>query len=147
MKKVFVLSYGLVYYLALFGTILHVIGFVDNLVVPKSIDSNPDISFSLAILIDVSLLFLFALQHNIMARRAFKSWWTKFSPGQLERSTYILMGNISLLILLWQWQLAGGVVWSLENQIIKNLLFFVYLCGWLFVFFSALLITHFELVD
>ncbi|MGZ5471832.1 MAG: methanethiol S-methyltransferase [Nitrososphaeraceae archaeon] len=145
MKKVFSLLYGLICYLAFFGTILYAIGFVGNLIVPKSIDSNPEISLMKAILIDAALLLLFALQHSIMARPAFKRWWTKIIPEHLERSTYVLLASLCLMLLMWQWQPVGGIIWSTENQTIKIVLLVIYIFGWSIVFASTFLINHFDL--
>jgi protein-S-isoprenylcysteine O-methyltransferase Ste14 len=145
MKKSFSFIYGLVCYLAFFGTFLYAIGFVGNLVVPKTIDSNPQISLTNAILIDASLLLLFALQHSIMARSAFKNWWTKIIPVQLERSTYVLLASLCLMLMMWQWQPVGGIVWSVENETVKNLLLVGFFIGWFIVLASTFLINHFDL--
>lgn len=145
MKKTLALGYGLVCYLAFFGTILYAIGFVGNIMVPKSIDSNPQSSLAHAIFIDALLLLLFALQHSIMARPAFKKWWTQFVPHQLERSTYVLLASLCLMLLMWQWQPIGGTVWSVENVALKTVLLVLYATGWSIVFVSTFLINHFDL--
>ncbi len=145
MKKAFSLFYGLVCYLAFFGTFLYAIGFVGNLIVPKTIDSKPQLPLFSAILVDASLLLLFALQHSIMARPAFKRWWTRIIPHHLERSTYVLLASLCLILMMWQWQPIGGIVWSIENETIKNLLLFTYLIGWLIVLAATFLINHFDL--
>jgi protein-S-isoprenylcysteine O-methyltransferase Ste14 len=145
MKKTFALSYGIVCYLAFFATMLYAIGFVGNLPVPKTIDGNPKVPLPLAILIDTLLLLLFGLQHRIMAMPAFKQCWAKFVPKHLERSTYILLASLCLLLMMWQWQPVGGLVWSIENGVAKNLLFITFFCGWFIVFFSTFLISHFDL--
>jgi len=145
MKKLFSLFYGLVCYLAFFGTFLYAIGFTGNLLVPKTIDSNPQVPLTNAILIDASLLLLFALQHSIMARSAFKKWWTKIIPVQLERSTYVVLASVCLMLMMWQWQPVGGIVWSVENETVKNLLLVTYFTGWLIVLASTFLINHFDL--
>src|SRR4051812_38461800 len=145
MKKVFSLFYGLISYLAFFGTILYAIGFVGNLIVPKTIDSDPQIPLFSAIITDASLLLLFALQHSIMARSAFKRWWTKIIPEHLERSTFVLLASLCLMLMMWQWQPIGGIVWSTEHEMVKKLLLFTYLFGWIIVFGSTFLINHFDL--
>jgi len=145
MKKIFSLLYGLVCYLAFFGTILYAIGFVGNLIVPKTIDGEPQVPLLKAILINASLLLLFALQHSIMARPAFKTWWTTIIPHHLERSTFVLLASLCLMLLMWQWQPIGGVVWSIKNELVKNILLVVYLAGWAIVFISTFLINHFDL--
>ena len=91
MKKLLSLFYGLVAYLAFFGTILYAIGFVGNLVVAKTIDSVPELPVWNAVFIDAFLLLMFAMQHSIMARPAFKEWWITIVPAHLERSTFVLL--------------------------------------------------------
>ena len=145
MKKVFSLFYGLVCYLAFFGTILYAIGFVGNLIVLKTIDGEPQVPLLKAILINASLLLLFALQHSIMARPAFKTWWTSIIPHHLERSTYVLLASLCLMLLMWQWQPIGGIIWSVKNEIVKNILLIANLGGWAVVFISTFLINHFDL--
>jgi protein-S-isoprenylcysteine O-methyltransferase Ste14 len=145
MKKIISLLYGLVCYLAFFGTFLYTIGFVGHLIVPKTIDSEPQSAFPTAVLVDASLLLLFALQHSIMARPAFKRWWTRVVPEHLERSTYVLLASLCLMLMMWQWQPIGGVVWSVENETIKGLLLFTYIFGWALVLISTFLINHFDL--
>lgn len=145
MKKILSLLYGLVCYLAFFGTILYAIGFVGNLVVDKTIDSQPQVPLWNAILINAGLLLLFALQHSIMARPGFKRWWTTIIPHHLERSTYVLLASACLILLMWQWQPIGGIIWSTSNETVANILFVVYLIGWAMVFLSTFLINHFDL--
>src|SRR3954462_15916311 len=136
MKKIPSLLYGLICYLAFFGTILYAIGFVGNIIVPKTIDSKPQVPLFTAIMVNASLLLLFALQHSIMARPTFKRWWTKIIPEHLERSTFVLLASLCLMLMMWQWQAIGGIVWSIEHEMVKKLLLFTYLFGWIIVFGS-----------
>lgn len=145
MKKIFSLLYGLVCYLAFFGTILYAIGFTGNIIVPKTIDSKPQTSLFNAISINALLLLLFALQHSIMARPAFKNWWTKIIPAHLERSTYVLLASMCVSLMMWKWQPIGGTVWAIGNETIKIVLFVIFLIGWATVFLSTFLINHFDL--
>lgn len=145
MKKILSLMYGVICYLAFFCTILYAIGFVGNIIVPKTIDSTPHTSLLNAIIIDAFLLLLFALQHSIMARPAFKKWWTTIIPEHLERSTYVLLASLCISLMMWQWQPVGGIIWQVENEAVKTLLLFTYLLGWLIVFGSTFLINHFDL--
>jgi protein-S-isoprenylcysteine O-methyltransferase Ste14 len=145
MKKMISATYGLVCYLAFLGTILYAIGFVGNIIVPKAIDGAPRESLWYALVTNAALLLLFALQHSIMARPAFKRWWIRFVPHYLERSTYVLLASLCLLLLMWQWQPIGGVVWAIENQAVRAALLLVYGAGWGLVFLSTILINHFDL--
>jgi protein-S-isoprenylcysteine O-methyltransferase Ste14 len=145
MKKIIALLYGVIAYFAFFGTILYAIGFVGNFFVPKSIDGQPETPLMQAILINASLLLLFALQHSIMARPFFKKWWTKFIPEPMERSTFVLLSSLCLILMMWQWQPIGGVIWSVENEIAKTILLILYIMGWAIVFISTFLINHFDL--
>lgn len=145
MKRLPVLLYGLVSYLVFFGTFLYAFGFVGNLFVPKSIDGDPQVPLFQAILINASLLLLFALQHSIMARPAFKRWWTKFVPEPMERSTYVLLSSLCLLLLVWQWQPMGGFVWTIEDPLGKSVMTGLFITGWLVVLLSTFMINHFDL--
>lgn len=145
MKKFAFLLYGIISYVAFFGTILYAIGFVGNLFVPKSIDGDPGKPLLPAILINAGLLLLFALQHSIMARPGFKRWFTKYIPAPLERSTFVLLASLCLMLMMWQWQPIGGVIWTVENETAKTILLVLYLIGWGIVFISTFLINHFDL--
>ena len=115
MKRMLAFVYGVCCYLVFFATLLYAIGFLGNFGVPKSIDSGPQGSILMALAIDAGLLAVFALQHSIMARPWFKRAWTRFVPEPVERSTYVLFSSVALLLMFWQWQPIGGVVWNVED--------------------------------
>ena len=117
LKRLSIFIYGVLSYAVFFGTYLYAIGFVGNLWVPKSMDSVREVPFTTALLIDLGLLGLFAIQHSVMARPAFKRLLTRAVPQPAERSTYVLASSIALLLLFWQWQPIGGVVWHIESPI------------------------------
>ena len=137
--------YGLVAYLLFFAAILYGIGFVGNLWVPKGIDSGAPVSLASAIFVNVSLLLLFAVQHNIMARRWFKDWWTQFVPRPIERSTFVAFSSLILLLLYWQWRPMPETVWHVDNSLGRGVLWSLYYLGWALVFYSSFVIDHFEL--
>jgi protein-S-isoprenylcysteine O-methyltransferase Ste14 len=145
MPRVLGFIYGLVSYLIFFVTFLYAIGFVGNFGVPKSIDSGAPVSLTKAVLIDVLLLGIFALQHSVMARPRFKDWWTEYVPRVIERSTYVLLASLALILLFWQWRPMLGVIWNVENAIGRTVLWVLFALGWTLVLLTTFLINHFEL--
>ena len=137
--------YGVIAYLVFFATFLYAIGFVADIGVPKTIDSGSATPLTAALIIDVVLMSIFALQHSIMARPAFKRWWTKFIPRAIERSTYVLAASLALALLLWQWRPIPAVVWQVSNPTGAMTLMVLEAVGWLIVLTSTFLINHFEL--
>ena len=145
MGRLAALLYGLVAYLVFLVTFLYAIGFVGNLLVPKSIDSGPETPMSSALLVNMSLLAAFAIQHSVMARPGFKKHWTKIVPEAIERSTYVLIASLVLILLFWRWRAMPNEVWNVGNQFGNLVLQALFWLGWLLVLSSTYIIDHREL--
>jgi protein-S-isoprenylcysteine O-methyltransferase Ste14 len=145
MKKVIIFIYGIISYLVFLIAFLYAIGFVGNIVVPKSIDSGVETTLFSSLFINVILLSVFALQHSIMARPQFKKWFTTIISPVMERSTYILLSSLALLLIYWQWQPITTIVWKMENEIVSLFLTGIFFLGWLIVLLSTFMINHLEL--
>jgi methanethiol S-methyltransferase len=145
LKRIAFFVYGSLSYLIFLGTFLYAIGFIGNFGVPRTLDGAPSGPLGVAFLIDAGLLALFAVQHSVMARKWFKDWWTRLVPKPLERSTYVLFSSLALILLFWQWQPLGGVVWSIEDPFGRIVLRVLFAFGWALVLISTFLINHFDL--
>jgi protein-S-isoprenylcysteine O-methyltransferase Ste14 len=139
------LLYGALCYLMFLVTTVYAVGFVGDLLVPKSLDTGSVVSPLQALLIDVALLSLFALQHSVMARPAFKRWWVRAIPSQIERSTYVLFASLALLLLYWGWLPLPETIWNVSGAVVRFLVLALYGVGWLLVVLSSYLIDHAEL--
>ncbi len=145
MKRTLILIYSLSSYALFFVTFLYSIGFIGNIWVSRSIDSAPSTSLGMAILIDLGLLALFAVQHSGMARPAFKRWLTRFIPEAAERSTYVLLSTLCLIVLMAYWAPLGGVIWQVSNPSAAMVLNGLYLASWGLLLYATFLINHFDL--
>jgi protein-S-isoprenylcysteine O-methyltransferase Ste14 len=137
--------YGLASYVVFFVTFLYAIGFVSGLVVPKTIDTGTVVPMAEALIVDLLVMSVFALQHSVMARKQFKQWWTQFVPKSVERSTYVLFSSLALILLFWQWRPLPTVVWQIDDPQIAMAVIGLSFVGWLIVLTSTFLINHFEL--
>jgi methanethiol S-methyltransferase len=138
------LLYSGLAYLIFLGTFLYAVGFISQYGVPKTIDSGPPASFAIALLINLGLMLLFVVQHSGMARRGLKRLFARFAPRAIERSTYLLLTSLTLILLFWQWKPIPMVVWDIENSTIAALTFAAGFLGWLTVLYSTFLVSHFE---
>ena len=139
------LVYGALCYVLFFLTFLYAIAFVGDLGVPKDIDTGAVVPIGEALLVNVVLLGIFAAQHSVMARQPFKRWWTQYVPQPVERSTYVLLSSLALILLYGQWRPMPDVIWSVSNPAGAGLLRAIFWIGWVVVLISTFLISHFEL--
>lgn len=145
MKRTLFFAYGLVCYTATVAALIYAAGFLANIGVPKSIDTAPTTDTLRAILTNLGLLGVFAVQHSVMARPGFKKMWTKIVPETIERSTFCLFAAAALGLLMWKWQPMGGMIWQTDVPVLKYGLYGLSLVGWVIVYYSSFLINHFDL--
>ena len=145
LKRLAFFAYGCAAYVAFLGTFLYAIAFVSGMPVPTRLDGAPRAPFWPALAIDAGLLAVFAIQHSVMARRWFKDWLTQFLSPAIERSTYVLCASLALMLMFWQWQPLGGVIWSAEGAATRIALWTAAGAGWALVLVVTFLINHFEL--
>ena len=146
MQRIAILAYGGLCYAIFFATFLYLVGFVGNAFVPITVDSGiPAASLGFSLAIDVALIAVFGLQHSVMARPAFKRRWARIVPAAAERSTYVLLSSLALMLQFWAWQPAPNVVWEAESSMARSLLTALFLAGVALVLYSTFLIDHFDL--
>ncbi|MGH3675878.1 MAG: methanethiol S-methyltransferase [Mycobacterium sp.] len=145
MNRILTISYGAGSYLVFLAAFLYAIGFMGNLVVPRSIDNGVAASIGVAVVVNVFLLGLFAVQHSVMARPAFKRQWTRLVPKTIERSTYVLISSLLLFLLFWQWRTMPTVVWDVTWAPGQIILWVLFGLGWTMVLLSTFMINHFDL--
>ena len=145
MGRILVFIYGLAAYLVSFFTLLYAIGFVTGLVVTKTIDTGTVVPMKEGLVVNLLLMSLFALQHSVMARKPFKLWIKRVMPASIERSTYVLLASLSLILLFWQWRPIPTIIWQITQTKIAWAMLGLSMTGWLLVFGSTFLISHFEL--
>jgi len=144
MNRYLALTYGAISYALFLAVFVYAIGFVGGLV-PHSADQAIEAPVGQAVAVDVLLLMLFAAQHSVMARPAFKRWWTRFIPQPIERSTYVLLASLVLALVLWQWRAIPAVVWDVTWQPARLAVWTLFWLGWGIVLASTFMINHFEL--
>ena len=145
MSAFIALVYGIIAYVTFAATFLYAIGFVTGLVVPKTIDSGTAGPLAQTLVVDLALMAIFAIQHSVMARKQFKRWWTQFVPPSVERSTYVLLSSVALILLFGHWQPIPTVIWQIDHPLLEIAITALSLAGWLIVLTSTFLINHFEL--
>jgi len=143
--RISTLLYGIFCYLVFLVSFLYAIAFLGDFGVPRTIDSGLQGSIGRALAINAGLLALFALQHSIMARSWFKRAWTRIVPPAAERSTYVLLSSLALILLFWQWRPIAGSVWQVDNELGSMAIYWVYAAGWILLLLATFLINHFDL--
>jgi methanethiol S-methyltransferase len=146
MQRILIMLYGIAAYVLLLGVFLYAVGFILGVpFLPKTIDSGAAVPLAEALLVNLSVLALFAIQHSVMARKGFKRWWTKYVPPPMERSTFVLASNAALALLLWQWRPMPAVVWSVAVPQLAVAIQAVAVLGIVIALLATFLINHFEL--
>jgi methanethiol S-methyltransferase len=145
MTRLLTIGYGAICYVVFLASFLYAVGFVGGFVVPRTVDDGIDASIAEAVIVNVLLLGLFAVQHSVMARPAFKRWWTRLVPNAIERSTYVLLSSLLLFLLFWQWRTMPAIVWDVAWTPARIALWVVFAAGWVIALVSTFLINHFDL--
>lgn len=146
MKRWATVGYGLLSYGVFLAAFLYLVGFVGNIVVPRSVDVALTAPIGVAVAVDVGLLALFAVQHSVMARPAFKRWWTRLVPPSIERSTYVLASSLVLILLFWRWHTVPTVLWEVTSPTVRAAIEVAFWLGWVIVLSATFMIQHFDLV-
>ena len=145
MKRYLTIGYGAAAYLLFAVAFLYAIGFVGNLAVPRSVDHGITASIGEAVVVNLVLLGLFGVQHSVMARPGFKRWWTRIVPTPIERSTYVILASVVLLLLYWQWRTMPAVIWDVWHPAGRVALWSLFWLGWLIALGATFMVSHFDL--
>jgi methanethiol S-methyltransferase len=145
MKKFLTVGYGVAAYLLFLATFLYLVGFVADVMVPRSVDHGLSSPIGQAVSVNVLLLAAFGVQHSVMARPAFKRWWTRFIPSVIERSTYVVLSSAVLVLLYWQWRTMPTVIWEVRQPVGRLAFWALFWLGWAIVLASTFLVSHFDL--
>ena len=145
MKRFLTIGYGAAAYLLFLAAFLYLIGFVGNFVVPRSVDHGLTSPIGEAVLVNVLLLAAFGVQHSVMARPAFKRWWTRVVPSSIERSTYVLLSSAVLVLLYWQWRTMPAVIWDVRQPAARVVFWALFWLGWVIALASTFMVSHFDL--
>ncbi|MEQ8797969.1 MAG: isoprenylcysteine carboxylmethyltransferase family protein [Salinisphaeraceae bacterium] len=145
MSRTLIAAYGAASYFLFLGTFLYLIGFIAGIGVPKGVDDGPLVAWPLALAVNLGLIALFGVQHSVMARPGFKRLWTRVVPPAAERSTYVLLSSVALIVLYLAWLPMPAQVWSVEAPWLRGLLWTLFGLGWVVALVSTFLIDHFDL--
>jgi protein-S-isoprenylcysteine O-methyltransferase Ste14 len=145
MKRFLTIGYGGAAYALFLAAFLYLIGFVSNLVVPRSIDHGLPAPIGQAVLVNALLVGAFGVQHSVMARPAFKRWWTRIVPSSIERSTYVVLSSAVLVLLYWQWRTMPAVIWDVRQPAARLALWALFWLGWAIALAATFMVSHFDL--
>jgi protein-S-isoprenylcysteine O-methyltransferase Ste14 len=145
MKRYLIILYGAVAYLLFLAAFLYLVGFVGNLLVPRTVDHGLPAPIGQAVLVNVLLVGAFGVQHSVMARPAFKAWWTRFVPPSIERSTYVVLSSAVLVLLYWQWRTMPAVIWDVRQPAGRLAVWALFWLGWAIALASTFMVSHFDL--
>jgi protein-S-isoprenylcysteine O-methyltransferase Ste14 len=146
MSRAATLLFALFAYAVFFATFLYLICFVGNApFAPLTVDRGPESPLAAAVVIDVLLIALFGIQHSVMARQGFKRAWTRIVPVPAERSVYVLIASLVLMILFAFWRPIDGTLWDARGTALELPLWALFFAGWGIVLLSTFLLNHFEL--
>jgi protein-S-isoprenylcysteine O-methyltransferase Ste14 len=140
-----VFAFGILSYGVFFAVFLYSIGFIGGFFTPTTLDGVATRPWGEALAVDIGLLGLFAVQNSVMARPAFKRWWTRIVPEAAERSVYVLLSSLALVAMFYCWQPIGGIIWDAPDGLARNTVITIYLLGWVLLLYSTFLIDHFDL--
>lgn len=146
MRRALILAYSLASYAFFLGVFLYAIAFIGGFPVPTTVDAGgPSAPLATALGVNALLLGVFALQHSVMARPAFKRWWTQFVPKPAERATYVLASSVAFVALFAWWHPIDTVVWDFQDEGARGITTIAYLAGWALLLYATTLIDHFDL--
>jgi protein-S-isoprenylcysteine O-methyltransferase Ste14 len=145
MKRYLIIGYGAAAYLLFLAAFLYLIGFVANILVPRTVDHGLPAPIGQAVVINALLVGAFGVQHSVMARPAFKAWWTRFVPPSMERSTYVVLSSAVLVLLYWQWRDMPAVIWDVRQPAGRLAVWALFWLGWAIALASTFMVSHFDL--
>ena len=145
MKRYLTIGYGAAAYLLFLAAFLYLVGFVGNLWVPRTVDHGLSAPIGEAVLVNMLLVGAFGVQHSVMARPAFKTWWTRFVPPSIERSTFVVLSSAVLVLLYWQWRTMPAVIWDVWQPAGRTALWALFWLGWAIVLAATFMVSHFDL--
>jgi len=145
MKRYLIVGYGVAAYLLFLGAFLYLVGFVGDFAVPRSVNRGLPAPVAQAVLINVLLVGAFGIQHSVMARPAFKTWWTRIVPSSIERSTYVVLSSAVLVLLYWQWRSMPAVIWDARQPAGRMAVWALFWLGWAIALASTFMVSHFDL--